>query len=245
MIDAAFVQKIVDLAPTQKIDIDGRPYSSRPVYNPPLPEEPRVATMEIATLSGLVAYCKFRAEHDDPSEDQALIIHVEDPWTVHLASSLFGLRLQRHCYVTAKHDQDAAFRFDDFMSHGRFVIALQTKFTADGDRDKVLRVVGTIKDEHIKVSLDDGFTQKVTASSGLTLVQEIALPNPVSLQPFRTFHEIDQPASLFVLRVQAGKPGCQPDCALFEADGGSWKREAIAQIAAYLQNALPDITVIA
>ena len=39
-----------------------------------------------------------------------------------------------------------------------------------------------------------------------------------------------QPASLFVLRLKAGRDGEQPTVSLTEADGGAWKNQAIASI---------------
>lgn len=59
-----------------------------------------------------------------------------------------------------------------------------------------------------------------------------AVPNPVYLKPFRTFTEITQPESAFVLRMRESG-GIQ--VALFEADGGAWKNEAILAIKDYLE----------
>jgi hypothetical protein len=67
----------------------------------------------------------------------------------------------------------------------------------------------------------------------------------VKLAPYRTFREIAQPASLFVLRLQTSRHGDKPECALFEADGGQWKLEAIQALATYLRTALPGLAVLA
>jgi hypothetical protein len=62
---------------------------------------------------------------------------------------------------------------------------------------------------------------------------------------FKRVLEIDQPKSPFLLRLRKGsKDGDPPSCALFEADGGRWKNEAIKSIKAYLVKALPKNTVI-
>lgn len=51
-------------------------------------------------------------------------------------------------------------------------------------------------------------------------------------------------ASTFLLRLQS-RDGCPPQCALFEADGGAWKLEAVESIAKWLEDELPDgITVV-
>lgn len=57
--------------------------------------------------------------------------------------------------------------------------------------------------------------------------------------PFRTFIEIEQPESEFLLRAKKGYEGIE--FALFEADGGAWKKEAIDNIAAYLKENLKEI----
>ena len=84
--------------------------------------------------------------------------------------------------------------------------------------------------------MDNGVSQQtVTTAGGVVLVGTAPVPNPVTLAPYRTFREIEQPESLFVLRMRTGKDGEKPTAALFEADGGSWKLEAIKRIAAYLR----------
>ena len=75
---------------------------------------------------------------------------------------------------------------------------------------------------------DDGVTQSVTARVGIAKLGEAELPNPIRLTPIRTFPELDQPSSLFVLRVRSGAAGSGlPLAALFESDGGAWQNEAI------------------
>jgi len=72
--------------------------------------------------------------------------------------------------------------------------------------------------------------------------------NPIRLRPYRTFREIEQPASLFVLRLQKGRDGELPRAALFEADGGQWKLEACQAIKHWLDMELylhERITVLA
>jgi len=79
-----------------------------------------------------------------------------------------------------------------------------------------------------------GVSQSVTARAGLARVAEVPVTNPVTLRPYRTFAEVEQPASPFILRLKR-KDGEMPQCALFEADGGKWKIEAIQNIARALR----------
>jgi hypothetical protein len=59
--------------------------------------------------------------------------------------------------------------------------------------------------------------------------------------PYRTFPEIDQPASKFTLRMQSSNGEGMPYAALFEADGAAWKIVAIRSISEYLKSKLEDV----
>lgn len=52
--------------------------------------------------------------------------------------------------------------------------------------------------------------------------------------------EVEQPASDFVFRVSEGRGGA-PVFKLVAADGGVWKSQAVANVKAYLVEALKDI----
>ena len=110
----------------------------------------------------------------------------------------------------------------------------------------LLKFSGTVKDESIVEYGDDGVTQKATVKTGITSVGDAIVPNPVKLQPFRTFIEVTQPESAFVFRMRQAD-GRGVECAIFEADGGAWKNAAMKSIKEYLQNELaelPQFTVI-
>lgn len=87
---------------------------------------------------------------------------------------------------------------------------------------------------------DDGVTQKATIKTGIASKGDAIIPNPVALKPYRTFTEVDQPESAFVFRMREGRAG-GIECAIYEADGGAWEREAMESIKAYLKDALADV----
>jgi hypothetical protein len=105
--------------------------------------------------------------------------------------------------------------------------------------------VGNIKEENVRQTGDDGVTQTVTAKSGIARVEDVSVPNPVHLAPFRTFREVSQPLSPFVLRMKQGREGGLPTVALFEADGGKWKLDAIQFIRDYLAGKIETVPIIA
>lgn len=95
----------------------------------------------------------------------------------------------------------------------------------------------------MKTAIDDGMTQIVEARQGIALVGDVAVPNPVMLTPFRTFRDVLQPSSLFVIRLQTGKAaGGLPEAAIFEADGGAWRLTAISRVRDWLVEHLPKDT---
>ena len=67
--------------------------------------------------------------------------------------------------------------------------------------------------------------------------KKAAKKSRVTLQPFRTFLEVQQPNGDFIFRVrhEEGKGNL---CALFEADAGMWKLAAMDSIKSWLTNAL-------
>jgi hypothetical protein len=66
----------------------------------------------------------------------------------------------------------------------------------------------------------------------------------VTLAPWRTFPEVTQPESLFVLRVKSGRGEEPATCGLFSADADSWQKDAIEKIAAWFTENLPGVPVI-
>ena len=124
-----------------------------------------------------------------------------------------------------------------------FNVMLQARVVQSANRDLVLRFVGTMRDEQSNQTADDGFSQRVTVRTGVAQVGDVTIVNPVYLAPRRTFPEIDQPESPYILRLREG-----PQAALFRADDQAWRVEAIASIGAWLRDRLqaaPGCVVIA
>jgi hypothetical protein len=67
----------------------------------------------------------------------------------------------------------------------------------------------------------------------------------VTLAPYRTFREVEQPRSEFLFRLRNKAPDNLPECALFEADGGRWKLDAMLTIKEWLKDRKPILEVIA
>ncbi len=234
------VRAIQDSVRTEIIEVEGNEFTTRQVFLPPA--EPTAQGLKLHTLTGLVDYIKGDM---DGALAEGAVVHVLSHMQVQIVSRIDGRHKRRDVFATA-HAEDCGFQFDHFLDCETFIIGLQSHFNIKAfDAPTVLGIVGNIKQENVKTVGDDGITQSVVARSGIARVEEKEVPNPVELQPYRTFPEIEQPSSMFVLRLRQGREGQLPTCALFEADGGKWKLAAIERIRDYLKAELPEATIIA
>ncbi|MEN6440514.1 MAG: hypothetical protein ABFD97_18220 [Syntrophobacter sp.] len=237
MIDRSFVEKICELAKPEIIMVDERPYSTKRLE---AVHDPSPDAFEIHTLTGLVDFINGI----DSINGQKAMLHVFSPTVVDLVGHIAGEFMKRDCFAQAKHI-NPTFRFGSWMDLETFIINLQAGFVPDAMTEAILKVAGNLKDETVSNFNDDGRTQAVTAKSGISMVTKVALPSPVTLQPFRTFMEIEQPASSFIFRMKQQGNGQQPACALFEADGMAWQLEAMQRIKTWLQKETTGFQVIA
>lgn len=117
-------------------------------------------------------------------------------------------------------------------------LELQCGFVPSDARAALLKSLSSVvASESLEIS-DDGSSFKVIQKSGIEQL-EATIPNPHLLQPFRTFSEVTQPESPFVLRLK--KNG---DNAMFASltcsDGGAWEQEACTSIKNWLSDKLKD-----
>lgn len=203
-------------------------YSDKPLHRLETPV-PAAEKLHLHTLTGLVDYIKSNTD----TMAERMIVEVQSPTKVYLYSQLNNKRNREYLIEVTAMIPD--FSFDRFISQEEFCISLQSKFINNDDRELVLRCAGTVESGTVAQYGDDGVTQKATIKQGIASKVEAQIPNPVYLKPYRTFLEVDQPASNFIFRMRDNHG---VDCAIFEADGGSWKMEAMQNIKAYLQEEL-------
>lgn len=190
--------------------------------------DPVATTLKVSTLTGLVDYIK--ANVDELKGE--LLIQVKSHDEVRLFSKLNTDR-DRELYIQAEAILPNNIRYNSFIDTENFNIMLQSSFVDTGDKAVLLKYTGLVQDEAVKSTGDDGVSQQVTVKTGVASVGQAIVPNPVSLAPYRTFPEVEQPISKFIFRMQSG-----PRAALFEADGGAWRNQAILNIKNYLEKEL-------
>ena len=228
------VSKIAELAKATIFDIGEHKYSDKKLHRIDPPGASPLTTM---TLTAIVDYCKNHVADFAGTNGDDPVIHVAAPDKVNVHGKLDSVHRSRECFLVSQVNHEI-FKFGQEYDSERFIVALQSLFVQDETTAAIMKLVGNIQHESsIKVE-DDGVTQRATARTGLAKVEEVAVPNPVTLRPLRTFPEIDQPESKFVLRMKGDRGNFY--CSLHEADGGTWSSKAVIGIKAFLEGKLDE-----
>lgn len=241
--DGSFLQelkKIVDEA--HGVEIDGQlfsPLTMKRIYDDPRPEP-----LTVHSLTGVLDYLASEIDLGHYT-GLNLAVHVVNHQTVNLIDSVHGQSVQRDVFVKAIYDGPADFHFNTWLDPETFIIGLQSQFVATQESADLLQFVSKLSLKQEGAMEDDGITQKVSMKRGVSgaVIEKGAAPGRVTLQPYRTFSEVEQPEQTFRFRVRASERSIE--CALYEADGGAWKQAARHLIAewfeAQLENQIPVI----
>lgn len=244
--DGTFVREFRDTL-TEPVDLTGRvfvPAGWTEVHR-------RITAPVPIGVGTLTAVAQYLLGGVDGVDLTRTIVHVESPTQVSvkafLEASEVEFRRQVLLVATLNMVGFPLLGFGQYMDAESFFIGLQVGFVPTESRDALLRLVAGIRDSNVRETVDDKVSQRVTTSVGVAFMKDTEVPNPVALQPWRTFREVEQPESKFVLRMRsASKEGEKPAIALFEAEGAFWKIEAITRIATYLRTLLPEnVTILA
>ena len=210
-------------------EINGETYTKGDLHRLPIDMASR---MSLNTLSAVVDYIKTSVA--DERIKTPYIVEVEHD-KVNVFSGLDERLNRTHLAYVKPLLPDINFNY--YMNMEEFVIQLKTCFIETDNLNRLVSIVSSITDE-AKVSFeDDGVGMKISQVSGTTIKSKENLQiNPiVRLAPYRTFTEVEQPESRFLLRVRDGGK-----LALHEADGGMWKLEAQCNVSTYLREALKE-----
>ena len=228
------IEKIVELAAPNTKEIDGRTYTDKRII--PV-ERPRVKTLELTTLNSLVKLIqKESIDYITP-----LIVQVSSYDAVEVFAGIQAADRKRENPYRCK-AETIRIQFDQKLDYESMMIALKSKFVQTSELLELVKLLGSITEQNSAQVSDDGFSQNVVVRKGIALKDNKTINPIVKLKPYRTFAEIDQPESEFLLRLSDGA-----NVALYEADGGAWKLEARKRIADYLREALDgqeDILVV-
>lgn len=224
-----FVNKLMDLAPPTTVEIDGSVYSSKELIHiqdkKPMPK--------CIDLTGLDSVCNLiRNEYDHIG--QQIFVQAKDYKTVSVFTSLDSDDDRLYLYRCVA--DTPCITVGTYLPYDRAVIELRSLYIPSEGTNYLLNLLGSISNESRVTTSDNGVTQKVEAKTGIALNSMVEVKPRVHLQPFRTFLEVEQPGSEFLLRISD-----RGEIGLFPADGGVWKLEATRNIAAYFEERLKDL----
>lgn len=202
---------------------------------------PAVTPFSLRTLMGLVDVVKAAPDSFHPEE---WIVHVVTPSKVLVEAKTDDEYGRRAVFASCDLLAAEPYPFGRFLDREMFVIGLMSQFVENDELGNLLRLTSTMSNDAVMLSEDDGVSQKVTVKSGISLKELATVRQRWTLKPYRTFSEIEQPASKFLFRVK-GEAGSVPACALFEADGGAWRLAAVLAIKAWLESEKIGLSVVA
>lgn len=222
-----FAQYLVSLKDNKIYDINGEKYSDNALHRI-APYVPRPEKLNVTGLDSIVKLVKAEMK----KVTLPIFIRVDGPTAVTVLTALDN-DMNRDVLFHAECDVPG-FR-EGFREYEKAIIEIRSKFAPDGDVDYLLDLLSRINKENGVSTSDNGVSQTVEARTGVSLKQMVNVRPRVTLSPYRTFLEVEQPASEFLLRLND-----DGDVGLFEADGGMWKLEAKKYILAYFDDALND-----
>lgn len=233
----SLIEQIQKAVTPQIIEVDGEKYASTNIVR--LPSDVKAKVLNVKTLEAIKNYLAFEI---DKATNPKVFIHIVDESTVRLCGYLNKDR-DREVLLEATFLNDD-FRFGTQYDQATFITLLQSAFYADDNRRALQTLVGGLTDESSLKLTDDGVSQQTVAKAGITTVERTKIDNPFKLTPFRTFPEVGQPESEFILRLHR-KEGSVPTISLHESDNRAWRLEAIENIGNWIKAAKIEIPVLA
>lgn len=231
MIEKA-LRYLVGLKANQTYEIDGNVYSDEKLVQiTGLHRYP--ATVHVESLDSIVKLIRAEYTGKDPDAFKApLFVRVESPTAVEVFTRLDDIAARSTPYEAVC--RDVTFK-EGWRNQQEAIIELRSRFIPTEDSTYLLGLISRINSEEGVQSADNGVSQTVTAKKGVSLMTTEQVKPRIFLRPFRTFREVEQPESEFILRLDDNSR-----VGLFEADGGIWKIEAKQNIADYLTEELSD-----
>lgn len=225
---AKMIDKIVGLKETKIFEIGGQTYTDGHLTMVPI----HVDRPECITVSGLDGICQL-IRTELAKVGTTILVQAKSYKTVEVMTTYLD-DFSRNILYRAEADVPGL--RTGFRDRETALIELRSLFIPGEGTAYLLDLLSRMTDENSVSTQDNGVTQTVEARQGIALKERVEIRPRVVLQPFRTFLEVDQPESEFLLRVDAEK-----GIGLFEADGGVWKLEAKKNIAAYFAKNLSDL----
>lgn len=143
-------------------------------------------------------------------------------------------RKMRLCFYKAEATDVPGWAAEVNMGFDEAMIALRTRFQETPDIDYALKLLNDLTTGSKVTFNDNGVATSVVTKTGVALQSNQTIRPIITLKPYRTFQEVEQPASEFCIRVS------ERGIRFIEADGGMWKLKARQNVKAWLEERLAD-----
>lgn len=188
-------------------------------------------TLPLHSLEALVKMVQTEAL----SVGEPLYITIPD----HLTVRCFGqpqpdARYFRQVYYEARATDVPGWDNKVSLPFEEMQIALRTRFQETEDTPYVQKLLSDISTGAKVTYNDNGVATTVVTKKGIDLQSNQTIRPIVSLRPYRTFQEVEQPESVFLIRIN------DRGITFLEADGGMWKLKARETVKAYLEERLSE-----
>lgn len=232
MLEALF-NRIQEAAQPQIVEDNGKRYviSNDGGYRELLEELAHPDTLELHSLDALVKMVQSEALE----EECPLYIEVPSPTLVHCYGQPNPvLRDARQVYYDVNATDVPGWEPDKLMGFEEAQIALQTRFEESNDRLYCLKLLADITMGGKVTFNDNGIATSVVTQKGVSLQEGATIRPIVTLRPYRTFQEVEQPNGLFLIRVS------ERGIRFVEADGGMWRLRARETVRDWLSERLAN-----
>lgn len=231
-------------------NIEGIMWSDKPLQR--IKDIEVFPSVSFTTLTGLVDYLKSSIDVPN-SFISHIFVNVVSPTRIEVYSDAGAENFHERSTIAVVEATVPKVRIGEWLEQSAFCILLRSCFVdmqngketllTDTDRDALIGVASNIVSGTIAEYQDTGISQKATLKTGIQEAEDKLLPEKVTLRPYRTFLEVEQPKSEFIFRAQDSRnSGVQ--LALYEADGGRWKMDAMRAVKEYLEEQLKELLYI-
>ena len=198
-------------------------------YDEIRPTIDRPSTLDLHSLDALVKLVRTEAVNADaplyitiPNHQTVLCFGQPDP----------NARYYRQVYYEAKATDIPGWSEKVQLGFEEAQIALRTRFQETNDTIYAMKLLSDICCGAKVVYNDNGIATTVTTQKGVALQSNEQIRPIITLKPYRTFQEVEQPESIFLIRVN------ERGITFTEADGGMWKLAARQTVKKFLEEQL-------
>lgn len=225
----SFVEKLTELATPKTYETETSVYASKDLAF----IEKKKRRPYCIDVTGLDSICKL-VRNEAGHIGRQIFVRVSNYREVSVFTTLDSDEERFYLYKCAADTPSVT--MGRFLPYENAVIEIRSLYIPTPDTDYLLKLLASVSTESKVTSSDNGVTQKVEAKAGIALSTLVEVKPRVVLRPFRTFVEVDQPESEFLLRISD-----KGEIGLFPADGGVWKLEATRNVAGYFEKELHDL----